>query len=190
MLARTPKTTEIDFANILTIPPKPAAIAEADAAWRNAVSDREAGQARHIEATRQLQAQIPGQPPTITMREVEELGLALVPLLNAEKIATEDRARLRARYEEDTNATLSAALEKYAIAIADKISELETLLGYGSALHAASVAAGVKLPTRLPGDCGAIIKAGVEQARYYLRGASRPVPIVGWPQSKPQDGRI
>jgi len=106
MLAKTPRKEE--FSELLRIPPKPAAISEADSAWRLAVSEREAGQARHIEATRQLK-EVPGQPPTITTREIEELAVALEPLFKAESEAAERRSSLREHYEQETNAFLTAA---------------------------------------------------------------------------------
>ncbi|ESX98734.1 hypothetical protein [Mesorhizobium sp. LNJC405B00] len=178
MLARTPKTSETDFASILKIPAKPAAISEADAAWQHAVSQREAGQARHIEATRQLYAQVPGQPPVITLREVEEIGLTREPLFKAEKDAAEKRSSLRERYDQDTHAFLASALDRFSDAVSDKLGELETLLGLGSALHAASVAAGVKLPRRLPSVCGNIINSSIYTARNLVRHAAlAPAPV-------------
>lgn len=39
MLARTPKATELDFASILKIPPKPTTIAEAESKWREAAAE-------------------------------------------------------------------------------------------------------------------------------------------------------
>ncbi|MER9840526.1 hypothetical protein NKJ59_04620 [Mesorhizobium australicum] len=165
MLAKTPRKD--DFAELLRIPPKPAAISQADAAWRLAVSEREAGQARHIEATRQLHAQVAGMVPTITIREVEQLGLALEPLFTTERKAAEIRSTLRERYDQETHAFLASALDKFSDAVSDKLDELETLIGLGSALHAASVAAGVKLPRRLPAVCGNIINTSMYAGRDF-----------------------
>lgn len=166
MLAKTPRKT--DFSTTLRIPAPPPEIAEADAEWRKAVSEREAGQARHIEASRLLASQVPGQPLRITHSEVEAYGKALQPLFNAEHAAAERRNRVREEYETATAATMTAALLEYRDAIADKLDELETLLSIGCRLHAEAVAARVQLPSKLPGVCTGIIEHGVGMARKIL----------------------
>jgi hypothetical protein len=155
MLARTPKATTKpktveDFETSLRVPDRPATIAAADEAWRRAVANREAGQARHVEAGQQYRSQRLGQPPALTQRDVDELGEALRELFAAEAQAAEVKDAARAGYAADVTAALVDPLAAYKDAVADSINALEELLAVGCKLHSAAVAARVTLPSTLP----------------------------------------
>ncbi|WP_192177674.1 hypothetical protein [Mesorhizobium amorphae] len=170
MLARTPRATEMDFASILKIPPKPAEIADAERDWRAAVAEREAAQAKHRELHRVYFGQVPGQPPMITAAEVDKAGQEIEPYLKREREALELLETHRAAFDAEL-AALKQPIEAYRIAIGQKLDELEDLLGIGVLFYAASVQANVKLQSKLPGRCQGMIQHGVAMTRKILNGA-------------------
>lgn len=170
MLARTPKATEMDFANILKIPPKPAAIAEAERVWRESVAELEAARAKHREMHRQYFGQQPGMPPTITAAEVDKAGQEIEPYLKREREALALLETHRAAFDAEF-AALKPKIDAYRNAIGQKLDELEDLLGIGVLFYAASVQANVKLPSKLPGRCQGMLQHGVAMTRKILNGA-------------------
>jgi hypothetical protein len=173
MLAKTPNPPAIkqDFVELLRIPPKPKALIEAEAALSTATSAREAGQAAHIEAVRQLRAQVPGQPPTVTLRQVDELGSALSPLFQAEAAAISCRDEGRGKYEQSVSAILTAGMEALREALAVKIDEFDSLLDHGIECHAAAVAAGTS-PNNVTVRCRDL-RSRVHGIRTLLQQGSR-----------------
>ncbi|MGX5839754.1 hypothetical protein ACWGTI_03405 [Mesorhizobium sp. ArgA1] len=166
MLARLPKAADMDFAK-LKIPPKPAAITDAERDWRAAVAEREAAQAKHREAHRIYHSQRPGEPPVITAAQVDQAGQEIEPCLKREREALQLLERHRAAFDADL-ASLGPRIDAYRNAISEKIDELEDLLGLGVLLHAAAVQANVKLPRKLPGRCQGIMEHGIHMTRKLV----------------------
>ncbi|RWC41970.1 MAG: hypothetical protein EOS28_18435 [Mesorhizobium sp.] len=159
---------DLDFASILKIPPKPTAIAEAERKWQSAVAEREAAQAKHREMHRQYFNQVPGQPPKITAAEVDQAGAEIAPFQTKEMEAQQDLNAKRAAFDEEV-ASLKPKIEAYRSAIAAKIDELEDFITLGSQFYAASIAARVKLPSKMPSRCEALLSAhGVGMLRRLL----------------------
>ncbi|MBB6407649.1 hypothetical protein HNQ71_000293 [Mesorhizobium sangaii] len=156
MLARTPKAADMDFANILKIPPKPAAIAQAERVWRESVGELEAARAKHREMHRQYFGQQPGMPPTITAAEVDQAGQEIAPFQAREREAQQLLEAQRKAFDDDL-AALKPKIESYRAAIAAKIDELEDLIGMGALFYAASVEARTKLPSKMPSRCEALL---------------------------------
>ncbi|MFD2053775.1 hypothetical protein ACFSQT_11970 [Mesorhizobium calcicola] len=168
MLARTPRATEMDFASILKIPPKPAAIAEAERVWRASVAELEAAQAKHRELHRVYFNQVPGQPPKITAAEVDHAGAEIAPFQARETEAQQALEAQRAAFDEEV-AALKPKIEAYRAAIAAKIDELEDFITLGSTFYAASVEARVKLPSKMPSRCQSLLGPhGVGMLRKLL----------------------
>ncbi|RWA62125.1 hypothetical protein [Mesorhizobium sp.] len=174
MLARLKPASQPDFATLLTLPEKPASIAEAEAALRKAVAAREEGQARHIEAGRKLANQPLGQPPTIRQRDVDEIGALLQPLFDAEKQAKARRDEEVQEFEASIGPALVEPIGKLRTAIDEAIDNLEALLGHGAAFRARAAAAGFDLAkvSRLPGICAPTIER-LGLVRAALKHADR-----------------
>ncbi|MER9733046.1 hypothetical protein [Mesorhizobium sp. M0217] len=172
MLARLKSSAAPDFEKLLTVPAKPAAIAEVEAALRNATAAREEGQQRHIEAGRRLQHQPLGQPPTIRHAEVEELGLALEPLFKAEAAAKALRDEAVRAYEASIAPALAEPIKLLREAIEESIENLETLLGYGAAFRARAGSLDLAKISRLPGVCAPAIER-LRLVRAALQHADR-----------------
>lgn len=155
MLARLKSSPAPDFDKLLVVPQKPATIAEAEEAFRKATTAREEGQQRHIEAGRRLQNQPLGQPPTIRHADVEELGLALEPLFEAEAIAKARRDEEVAMFEQSIGPSLDEPLREYRQAVDRALTDLETLLRQGASFAAKARQARFELKefSRLPGTC-------------------------------------
>lgn len=158
-----------DFLSLIRVPDKPASLIDADAAWHEAVAAREAAQARHIEATRLYRAQVPGTPPTITAREVDEIGEQLAPLFEAEQKAKNEIDRVRADFEAAIAERLSAGLSGLQDAILAELNRLEELVSAGAAVLPACVAAGVKIQHRLPMHCRDSFTGKIRDMRAHLR---------------------
>ncbi|MGX9575775.1 hypothetical protein [Mesorhizobium sp. f-mel] len=170
MLAKTPRATELDFAAVLKIPPKPAAIAEAERKWREAAAELEAARARHRQLHASYFGQVPGQPPKITAAEVDQAGSEIAPFQAKEKEALQALEALRAAFDDEV-ASLKPKIDAYRNAIGAKLDELEDLLGIGVLFYAAAVQANVKLQSKLPGRCQGMIQHGVAMTRKILNGA-------------------
>lgn len=156
MLAKTPRVAEVDFASILKIPPKPAAIAEAERKWQAAVAEREAAQAKHREMHRQYFNQVPGQPPKITAAEVDQAGAEIAPFQARELEAMRALEAQRAAFDDELSA-LRSKIDAYRNAISEKIDQLEDLVGIGAQFYAASIEAKVKLPSKMPSRCQSLL---------------------------------
>ncbi|RWF32423.1 hypothetical protein [Mesorhizobium sp.] len=174
MLARLKPASQPDFATLLTLPEKPASIAEAEAALRKTVAAREEGQARHIEAGRKLANQPLGQPPQITAKEVDEIGAELAPLFAAEAKAKATRDLELQAFEASIGPALVEPIGKLRTAIDEAIDHLESLLGHGAAFRARAEAAGFDLAkvSRLPGICAPTIER-LGLVRAALKHADR-----------------
>lgn len=169
MLARTPRT-EMDFASILKIPPKPASIAEAERKWREAVAEREAAQSKHAELHRLYFGQVPGQPPKATAAEVDKAGQEIIPHQVKEREAMVALEAERAAFDAEL-ASLTPKIAEYRAAIGRKLDELEDLLGVGVLFYGAAVQANVKLQSKLPGRCQGMLEHGIAMTRKILNGA-------------------
>lgn len=172
MLVRNKTTPTTDFEKLLVVPQRPASIAEAEAALRNATAAREEGQQRHIEAGRRLQNQPLGQPPAIRHAEVEELGLALEPLFQAEASAKARRDEAVRAYEASIAPALAEPIKLLREAIEESIENLETLLGHGAAFKARAGSLDLAKISRLPGVCAAAIER-LRLVRAALQHADR-----------------
>ncbi|WIW51138.1 hypothetical protein LRP31_18775 [Mesorhizobium mediterraneum] len=159
----------MDFAAALRIPPKPAAIAEAEGAWREAVAELQAAQARHREMHRSYFGQVPGQPPSITGADVDKAGQEIAPYQQKERDAMKALEGQRAAFEAEL-ASLKPKIDAYRNAIGTKLDELEDLIGVGVLFYAASVQANVKLPSKLPGRCQGMLQHGIAMTRKILNG--------------------
>ncbi|RVC80210.1 hypothetical protein EN745_13630 [Mesorhizobium sp. M4A.F.Ca.ET.022.05.2.1] len=174
MLARLKPAAPPNFATLLTLPEKPASIAEAEEALRIATAARQEAQGRHIEAGRQYFNQVAGQPPRITAKEVDEIGATLQPLFDAESNARARRDEEIQAFEASIGPTVLEPIGRLRTAIDEAIDHLETLLGHGAAFRARAVAAGVDLSkiSRLPGICAPTIER-LGLVRAALKHADR-----------------
>lgn len=152
MLSRTKAPTSPDFSKSLVIPERPASIAQAEEALQKAVAAREEGQARHIEAGRRLANQPLGQPPTISQRDVDEIGATLQPLFDAEKEARAVRDEEVRLFEMSIGPSLAEPLAAYRQAVGEALDNLEALLRQGAGFAAKARAARFDLRphSRLP----------------------------------------
>ncbi|OBQ94162.1 hypothetical protein [Mesorhizobium sp. AA23] len=153
MLSRTKAPTSPDFSKSLVIPERSASIAKAEEALQKAVAAREEGQARHIEAGRRLANQPLGQPPTISQRDVDEIGATLQPLFDAEKEARAVRDEEVRLFEMSIGPSLAEPLAAYRQAVGEALDTLEGLLRQGAAFAAKARQArfDLKPHSRLPG---------------------------------------
>ncbi|SDA40259.1 hypothetical protein [Mesorhizobium qingshengii] len=158
MLARLKSSPTPDFESLLQIPERPAAIAEAEKALQAAIADREAGQRRHVEAGHLLHNQPLGQPPKIRHAEVEELGLALAPLFEAEAAAKARRDETVRAYEASIGPALEGPIKQLRDAIDEAVDNLEALLDHGAKFKARSGTFDLAKISRLPGVCAPAIE--------------------------------
>ncbi|MBM2711671.1 hypothetical protein JQK88_10475 [Mesorhizobium caraganae] len=174
MLARVKSSPAPDFESLLQIPERPAAIGEAEAALQKAMQARQEGQRRHIEAGERLAAQRLGEPPTITAKEVDDLGFALAPLFAAENEARVQRDQIVEAFDASIAPAILGPCKEYRAAIGEALDNLETLLGHGVAFKARATAAGLDLSkiSRLPGACPALIER-LKLVRAVLDHADR-----------------
>ena len=156
MLARTPKATEMDFIETLKIPPKPSAIADAERKWREAAADLEAARAKHRQLHSVYFNQRPGEPPKITAAEVDQAGTEIAPFQAKEAEAQQALEAQRAAFDDEVS-SLRPKIDSYRAAIAAKIDDLEDFIAIGSQFYAASIEARVKLPSKMPSRCEALL---------------------------------
>ncbi|TJW69303.1 MAG: hypothetical protein E5V29_08010 [Mesorhizobium sp.] len=158
----------MDFANILKIPPKPVAIADAERKWQAAVAEREAAQAKHRECHRLWHNQVPGMPPRITAAEVDQAGAEIAPFFEKESEAHRALEAQRAAFDDEL-AALRSKIDAYRNAISEKIDQLEDLIGIGAQFYAASIEARVRLPSKMPSRCQSLLGPhGVGMLRRLL----------------------
>lgn len=174
MLARLSKSSAKNFDELLVIPERPAAIAEAEKVLQKAVAARQAGQQRHVEAGQRLASQRLGEPPTITAKEVDDLGFALTPLFAAENEAKARRDQIVDAFDASVAPAILGPCTAYRAAIGEALDNLETLLGFGIAFKARATAAGLDLSkiSRIPGACPALIER-LKLVRAVLDHADR-----------------
>lgn len=164
MLMKTPKNPKPvsdgsidDLMMALRIPERPAAVRSARAAADAAKADRITAQSRHHEAFTLLRSQRLGQALAITHQQVDDIGAAIAPAIEAESSAQQEYSRLVVEFSQNVCRQIEDPLCRYRDAVAEKMAELEDLLAIGVHLHSDSVGAGIKLPSKLPSLSAALV---------------------------------
>ncbi|MEQ1954420.1 hypothetical protein [Mesorhizobium sp. CN2-181] len=154
MLARTPKSIEPQsYADLLKIPPRPAALTEAEQTLDKATTELKSAQAIQAAALDQFRHMQPGTIPSITAREVDEAGVKLREAYEAQQLAQIRRDGAKADYEASLHLQVDQGCAGLRDEILDIADRLEEVLSRGVALHAAAAAARVSLRNRLPLNC-------------------------------------
>jgi ribosomal protein L16 Arg81 hydroxylase len=151
MLAQTP-TAERDityFVRALRLPAVPEAIREAEEVLRVATSARKEAQARHAEASLQFKAQKPGEAPTITHQQLDEIGSQIAGAAESEEAARQKFESLVREYRDQVS-SLAAPLDELSEALIHQLSIVHDLLKVAAVLQADARTAKVKLPGSLP----------------------------------------
>lgn len=175
MLARKPKTEPSEIDRLFTglvIPERPIDIETARERLQAATEARLEAERRHIEASQALAMQRPGRPATMTRADVDDIGQAIQPAIDAEAQAREYHSRLTAAYDDVVNEALAEPLRQYHAAIDERLAEVDDLLRLGMIVHHNAVSAKANLPHRLPGAAGHLI-AHLDQLRKFVAHSNR-----------------
>ncbi len=170
MLAKTPAPQATENYDLLKVPARPASLVDAERAWQDAVIACDAGRALHVGAARLLRSQVPGMPPQITSREVDEIGARLTELFATEEQARNACDAERKNYETATIAPLMRGLAMLSDAIGRKVDEIDRLLDHGFRVDAEIRTARIKLPNSIVPRVMSV-RRQLESIRLLLRSS-------------------
>ncbi|MHC2488147.1 seryl-tRNA synthetase [Sinorhizobium meliloti] len=160
------------FFRTLRLPQRPAEIATAAEKLKASKVERDKVQSQHQEAGKLLANQKLGEAPSVTHSDVDALGSQIAPAIAAEEKAQAEYDRLLSEYSSNIVTGLQDPLQRYQEAIQAKIEELTMVLSLGAVLHTESVAAKVKLPSKVPALCTHVM-GQIAAARTILNSANR-----------------
>ncbi|WPZ33125.1 hypothetical protein T8K17_18005 [Thalassobaculum sp. OXR-137] len=189
-MATKTKQPDDDYVALLAVPPKPATLVAAEQALHDAVSAREAGQVKHVEASRVLARQVPGQPQTITTCEVDEIGKSLAALYAAEDDAQAALDAEKKAFEDATVSRLLDGLEILADTVGERLNDLDRLIDPAVIAAVEVRQRGFFLPNSLMPRLRDL-RGGIESMRRVLNASRRhakasdgPMPQAAWRQER------
>ncbi|MER9590932.1 hypothetical protein NKI94_19265 [Mesorhizobium australicum] len=157
MLARTPPKEQapkgVDYAELLRLPPKPPSVIEAEKALDQATTERQSAQEVQAQALRQFRGMVPGQLPTVSAREVDELGDTLTAKVAAEAAAMATRDAERSAFDASIRSQIDRGLDTLRDEILKVADRFDELLAHGTMLHASAAAARFNLHDPFPLRC-------------------------------------
>lgn len=176
------------YTDLLGVPPKPNTLIEAEQALRDAVAAREAGQVKHVEASRLLSRQVPGLAQQITTAQVDEIGQTLAALYSAEDAAIAAHEAEKEKYESETVARIVDGLSQLSAVIGERLNELDRLIDpamiAGVEIRQSGIL--VRLPNTLIPRLGSL-RGSIENMRRVLwdsrpgaKASDGPMPQAAW----------
>jgi hypothetical protein len=150
-LTRRPAKREPDIA-IPAIPARPKEIDAANDALAKARVVRQAAQQRHVDAVDVLARQKAGEPVTMTVAEVDRIGIEIARAIEAERVHKAEADRLNNAFRAKVLDDIAEPMQLITARITDHFEQIDALLAQLETLSMHARAARVELPHKLPGS--------------------------------------